>query len=180
MSSPHSCLQISRRWMVFLPASLKYGLLCLSLPEKMIGKQIIPLSIIQLPPSIKTPLHSKLVEDLLARLDPRLRHAIELRHRSWFDTPTYKLLSRRGVAMVWSVNMYIDSPPEITSDFIYLRLIGDRTLTSFSRVQKDRTRELEKWAWNVRRMSDGFERGYCFSNNHFAGFAAETISTFRR
>src|SRR5205807_250216 len=107
---------------------------------KRLGGKLGPV-LIQLPPSIKTPLHSKLVEYLLARLDPRVRHAIEFRHRSWFDTPTYKLLSRHAVAMVWSVNVYIDSPPEITSDFIYLRFIGDRALTSFSRVQKDRTRE---------------------------------------
>ena len=35
----------------------------------------------------------------------------------------------------------------------------------------------EDWAWNVERMTEGFERGYCFSNNHFAGFAPETIIT---
>jgi len=146
---------------------------------KPLGDKLGPI-VIQLPPSIKTPLHRKLVENLLERLGPKFRHAIEFRHRSWFDTPTYQLLSSHNVAMVWSVNMYIDSPPEITSDFIYLRFIGDRKLTSFSRLQRDRMKELEKWAWNVERMTEGFERGYCFSNNHFAGFAPETINMFRR
>jgi len=52
-------------------------------------------------------------------------------------------------------------------------------LTSFAKVQKDRTRIIEEWAFNLKRMSDGFERGFAFSNNHFAGFAPETINSFR-
>ena len=87
----------------------------------------------------------------MEHLDPAFRLAIEFRHRSWFDAPTYRLLSRYDVAMVWSVNMHIDSPPEITSDFEYLRFIGDRVLTSFTRVQKDRTKEMERCAFNLKR-----------------------------
>ena len=145
---------------------------------KRLGDKLGPI-VIQLPPSVKIHTHGRLLEGLLERLDPSLRHAIEFRHRSWFDTQTYTVLSRHRIAMVWSINMYVDSPPEITSDFVYLRFIGDRELTSFAKVQKDRTKIIEEWAFNLKRMSDGFERGFAFSNNHFAGFAPETINSFR-
>ncbi len=42
----------------------------------------------------------------------------------------------------------LQTPPIVTSDFVYLRLIGDRRLTEndFGKIQIDRTEEIRKWA----------------------------------
>jgi hypothetical protein len=39
----------------------------------------------------------------------------------------------------------IQTPPELTSDFLYLRFIGDRSIVEkdFGRIQKDRHKELD-------------------------------------
>lgn len=41
----------------------------------------------------------------------------------------------------------LQTPPIVTSDFIYIRLIGDRRLAEdqFGRIQIDRTKEIKKW-----------------------------------
>ena len=41
-----------------------------------------------------------------------------------------------------------------TTDFLYLRFIGDRTIDekNFGRIQKDRVMEMKKWASKLKRV----------------------------
>lgn len=50
--------------------------------------------------------------------------------------------------MVWSQSDIIVAPTIVTSDFVYLRLIGDRRLaeTQFGKIQIDRTEEIRNCA----------------------------------
>jgi len=135
---------------------------------------------IQLPPSIKLSTHDATMKEFISQLSPEFKHAIEFRHKSWFIPEVYSLLRKNNVAMVWSLNQYVDTPPEVTADFIYLRMVGDRELTEFSRVQKDRSEEMKRWATTVEKKAGRFESGYIFFNNHFAGFSPESANEFRR
>ena len=79
-------------------------------------------------------------------LDPGFRYAIEVRHTSWFDNKDfYKLLFDNSVCLAWSQLDTIQTPPELTSDFIYLRFIGDRSIDEkdFGVLQKDRLSRVE-------------------------------------
>jgi uncharacterized protein YecE (DUF72 family) len=136
--------------------------------------------VVQLPPSIKLATHLETLKGFLPLLNPSFRHAIEFRHKSWFVPEVYRLLEKEKVAMVWSLNQYIETPPEITSDFIYLRLVGDREITDFSGIQKDRSVQMGRWAEVIRDKTDAFESGFIFFNNHFAGFGPESANEFRR
>jgi len=135
---------------------------------------------IQLPPSVKLESHMEVMKEFVSKLNPGFRHAIEFRHKSWFTPEFYALLKRRNIAMVWSLNQYLETPPEVTADFIYLRMVGDRELTEFKGVQKDRSKDMKRWASVVRETSGKFESGYVFFNNHFAGFSPESSNEFRR
>jgi hypothetical protein len=46
--------------------------------------------------------------------------------------------------MVWSQLARIRTPPIVTSDFLYVRFIGDRSIDEkdFGRIQKDRVLEM--------------------------------------
>lgn len=44
----------------------------------------------------------KKLETLIHMLDPDYGYAIEVRHRSWFDTNFYKLLSDKEICPTWS------------------------------------------------------------------------------
>jgi hypothetical protein len=56
--------------------------------------------------------------------------------------------------MAWSQLDAIQTPSELTSDFLYLRFIGDRSIDEkdFGIVQKDRSKELKRWSDEVSRL----------------------------
>src|SRR5439155_1563361 len=92
----------------------------------------------------------------------------------------FEALRRREVALVWNEVQYLNTTPEITADFVYLRFIGDRSLSDLGRVQIDRTTEMEKWAGRLRSVEDRVARAYVLFNNHFAGFGPAGADQFRR
>jgi uncharacterized protein YecE (DUF72 family) len=137
----------------------------------------------QLPPSLAANEGLKKLEALIHMLDPDFRYAIEVRHRSWFDRTVYKLLSDNNICLAWSQLDTIQTPPELTSDFIYLRFIGDRSIDEkdFGRVQKDRLKELRVWSQSLQRVKDKAKFAIVAANNHYAGFGpAATANSFRR
>ncbi|MDA4119365.1 MAG: DUF72 domain-containing protein, partial [Thaumarchaeota archaeon] len=135
---------------------------------------------IQLPPSIKLSTHLELMKGFVSQLSPEFKHAIEFRHKSWFVPEVYSLLRKNNIAMIWSLNQYLETPPEVTADFVYLRMVGDREITEFNGIQRDRSEDLKRWASSVKENSSKFESGYVFFNNHFAGFSPESANEFRR
>ncbi|MPZ08421.1 MAG: hypothetical protein GEU26_18735 [Nitrososphaeraceae archaeon] len=81
----------------------------------------------------------------------------------------------------------IRTPPIVTSDFVYVRLIGDRSIheKDFGRIQIDRIKEMKKVARNFNDDTDrGNMSGIKFSivaaNNHYAGFGPGTVNVFRQ
>ena len=76
----------------------------------------------------------------------------------------------------------IQTPAELTSDFLYLRFIGDRSIDEkdFGRVQKDRLKELTKWSEEVKRLKDKARFAIVAANNHYAGSGPATANSFRK
>jgi uncharacterized protein YecE (DUF72 family) len=78
----------------------------------------------------------------------------------------------------------LQTPPVVTTDFIYLRFIGDRSIDEkdFGKIQIDRTREMEYWAGEVKKLSKNkkLKIGVVAANNHYAGFGPGTANTFRK
>lgn len=144
-----------------------------------LGPKLGPIAI-QLPPSVKASTHLEVMKKFVSQLSTDFRHAVEFRHKSWFTPEVYALLRKNNIAMVWSFNQYLETPPEPTADFMYLRMMGDREITEFSGIQRDRSAELKKWASIVEEKASKFEDGYIFFNNHFAGFSPESANEFRR
>ena len=97
-----------------------------------------------------------------------LRHAIEIRHESFIDPSFIELLRDHNVALViaetarkWPM------PLDITADFVYMRLHGDKELYRSGYSDKS----LERWAKRIRAWHGGAgARGkardvYCFFDN---------------
>jgi uncharacterized protein YecE (DUF72 family) len=76
----------------------------------------------------------------------------------------------------------IQTPPELTSDFVYLRFIGDRSIDkkNFGKIQKNRIRELRVWSDAVCRVKDKAKFAVVAANNHYAGFGPATANSFRK
>jgi len=134
----------------------------------------------QLPPSIKYDVHWTVMQDFVKALDMGYPHAVEFRHRSWFRDDVYALLRDRNVAMVWTENQYLRSPADVTADYVYLRMVGDRALTEFKGLQKDRGAEMRAWYKELEDSADSVKGAMVFFNNHYAGFGPGSVNEFRR
>ena len=104
--------------------------------------------LIQLPPSYKL---KEGLEDFSSYnffFEGDFRYAVEVRHPSWFSDLAYNFFKNNNIAMVWSQMDRLQTPPVVTSDFVYLRLIGDRRLAEdqFGKIQIDRSEEIRNWA----------------------------------
>ncbi|HKG71519.1 MAG TPA: DUF72 domain-containing protein [Nitrososphaeraceae archaeon] len=139
--------------------------------------------LLQLPPSLTAKEGLKKLEVLVHILDPDFRYAIEVRHNSWFDNEdVYKLLCGNNICLVWSQLDAIQTPAELTSDFVYLRFIGDRSIDErdFGKIQKDRNRELKMWSDSINRIKDKTKLAIVAANNHYAGFGPATANSLRK
>ena len=145
--------------------------------------------LIQLPPSIEIMEGLQRLRELVYKLDNRFRYAVEVRHQSWFQDLAYNFFANNNICMVWSQIVGIRTPPIVTSDFLYLRFIGDRSLQEkdFGRIQKDRSPEMRKWVKRISRAEKSNEEenkrlkfAIVAANNHYAGFGPMSVNIFRK
>ena len=112
---------------------------------------------------------------------------VEVRHRSWFQDLAYNFFRNNQMCLISSQLAEIKTPPIVTTGFVYVRLIGDRSIQEkdFGRIQIDRIKEMKKVARHFKKDSNGGNlSGVRFSivaaNNHYAGFGPGTVNIFRQ
>ncbi|MGH9877857.1 MAG: DUF72 domain-containing protein [Nitrososphaera sp.] len=73
------------------------------------------------------------------------------------------------------------TPPVLTTDFTYIRFIGDRSIDEkdSGKIQKDRQKGMEVWATEVRKVQKEISLAIVAANNHYAGFGPATANQFR-
>jgi uncharacterized protein YecE (DUF72 family) len=72
-----------------------------------------------------------------------------------------------------------------TADFAYARLIGDRAAVEaatdkMDHVVIDQSASIDRWAEWLARAVPRTSETFAYANNHFAGFAPETIRELAR
>src|ERR671914_164342 len=139
--------------------------------------------LMQLPPSLQIAEGLELITNLQYTLDPSFRYAIEVRHHSWFNELFYNYLKEKNYCLVWSQQDILVIPPVLTSDFLYLRLIGDRSLNEkdFGKIKKDRTKEMQLWSnilKDIQKNEKNVKTAIITANNHYAGFGPMTAKLF--
>ncbi len=87
-------------------------------------------------------------QDMVHHLDKRFRYSLEVRHSSWFTENVYNFLKENDISLVWSVRNELMSPSVTTSDQVYTRFIGDRSISEkdFGKIVKDRRKEMLEYA----------------------------------
>lgn len=145
-----------------------------------LGDKLGPI-LIQLPPDFRAGDEEReaLVE-FLRLLPEEYRFAAEFRHRSWLTDDTLDLLRQHGVGWTMIDLYYMPRRIDITSDFTYVRLLGDRRrIQKVDRVQIDRTNDLERWAEVFRGLSSDVREAWVFINNHYAGHSPDNVRQLR-
>ncbi|NOJ29902.1 MAG: DUF72 domain-containing protein [Nitrososphaeraceae archaeon] len=139
--------------------------------------------IIQFPPWLKIMEGMDYLRTLENFLDNSFRYAVEVRHSSWFNDMAYHFLKDRNFCLVWSQQDRLVTPPIKTSDFLYLRLIGDRSISEkdFGKIVKDRKNDLINWSnilKDFEKNDTELKMTIVSANNHYAGFGPMTAKIF--
>ena len=158
-----------------LPAMMDFLYVARHLEEK------LGVVLIQLPPSCSvsefTPLATFL--EKLPTGPGQPRYAVEFRHASWRTERVAKLLADLHIARV-AID-YAGHTAEIvnTTDFLYLRLIGEHgRFTVKDREQVDMTETLQWWRDRIGEQT-GVQTVWALFNNDYAGHSPATARKFR-
>jgi uncharacterized protein YecE (DUF72 family) len=142
-------------------------------PLRSVGK--LGAVVLQFPASFRAPSGSAKLERLLDTIPVEFPLAVELRHGSWWVPSTRQLLEERQAALVWSIVPGTEPPAWVTGDFVYARFVGDRALTKFDRIQRDRRPDMERMRRRLEDEARAVGAIYGYANNHFMGFGPGTV-----
>lgn len=120
--------------------------------------------------------------EFLNKIPDDVRVAIEFRNRGWITDGILALLREHNVALTLVDGRWIPRKAMLelakrpTADFAYIRWMGpNRDLVDFSRVQVDRTRELEQWVSAIHHLGRaGVKEIFGYVANHFSGHSPAT------
>lgn len=146
--------------------------------------------LVQLPPSY-TPRDGKpALRKFLPQLPRDFRFAVEFRHPGWHRPQFIRLLEKYRVCWVWADTTPLNernlAPFEFlpcTTDFLYLRLLGDYTtkydaagghIHRYEKLLWKREAALGSWSLKIERHLADVRNVWAFAGNHFEGFAPET------
>jgi uncharacterized protein YecE (DUF72 family) len=157
----------------------------------------LPVILIQLPPSF-SPAEggAARLRKFLRNLPRDFRFAMEFRHPGWHRPQFIRLLEKERICWVWTdttpLNQRNLAPFEFlpcTTDFLYLRLLGDYAtkydaasghIYRYEKLLWTRDGALDSWSLKIARHLPEVRNVWAFASNHFEGFAPATCHRLAR
>lgn len=152
--------------------------------------------LIQLPPSFAPKDGKPVLREFLRGLPRDFRFAIEFRHAGWHRPQFIHLLEKNHVCWAWADTTPLNernlAPFEflpLTTDFLYLRLLGDYATKydvdgeyahRYEKLLWKREAAIESWSLKIERHLSEVRNVWAFVSNHFEGFAPETCQRLAR
>ncbi|MFX1313200.1 MAG: DUF72 domain-containing protein, partial [Promethearchaeota archaeon] len=140
--------------------------------------------LIQFPPWFKyNQKHLFKLTSLIEKFSLKFKIIIELRDNSWFKP---EILSKfiDSEQKILGTTYMPDLIPYYMSNqkYYYIRLIGDRELTVFNRIQRDQKKALEHLNKNIQNVikSANIYEIFIIVNNHFQGMAPESVNELKK
>ncbi|MHA1477264.1 MAG: DUF72 domain-containing protein [Promethearchaeota archaeon] len=140
--------------------------------------------LLQFPPWFKfTEKYLNQLKKLSKELPPKNRYVIELRDNSWFNEEIFSEFIDGSKFVLGTTYM-----PGIKAYYApnqskyYIRLIGDRELTVFNRIQRNQQDSLNDLVRNlqiIKKMPKSYEI-FIIVNNHFQGNAPESVNLLKK
>ncbi len=142
-------------------------------------REKLGMTLIQLPPDFTYSI--AILENFLETLPGDMKFAIEFRHPSWFRDDIYSLLKKFNITMAWPVLDYIRPPEAKTTRSLYIRFLGNKSLSKnmLGEIRINRRKEIDLWTEKILENSHGMDTIYIYANNHYEGFSPETLKYIR-
>lgn len=92
----------------------------------------------------------------------------------------YPTLNKKKYCLVWNDIAKVNNPMPVTSNYLYVRLIGDRSIpdSEFGKITKQKDKLIEKWARKLKDIKD-IPLAMVMANNHYEGFGPSTANSLR-
>lgn len=150
--------------------------------------------LIQLPPFFTLKHDEAALRDFIRHLPQNFRFTVEFRDAGWHLPRIIHLLEEQRVCWAWTDVTPVERAGEAafvplprTTDFIYVRLLGDlerkfagnsSRLHQYRQISWPRNDGLENWKEKICTSLRDVSRAFVYVNNHFEGFAPHTIRRF--
>jgi uncharacterized protein YecE (DUF72 family) len=152
---------------------------------RLLGSKLGPV-LVQLGPDFG-PSELPALAAFLPVLPADVRVAIEFRDRGWIHDGILALLAEHEVALALTDARWIPRRTMLslaerpTASFSYIRWMGpSREIVDYSRIQVDRSRELEQWVALIMPLAQRASEVYGYVNNHFAGHSPHSARELQR
>ncbi len=119
-----------------------------------------------------------LLDEFLGALPQEFRYAVEVRNRAWFHDWFFELLKKHRAALVLVDRVYMPKLEEVTTDFTYIRWLGNRKDVpddEYTHVRITRDKELNEWADVIQQLHEREVDVWGFANNHYMGHSPATL-----
>ncbi len=140
--------------------------------------------LLQFPPWFKySNKHIKNIMSLINILPKDFTFFLEFRDNSWFDPIILsEFVDSSRILLGTSYKERINTYYFPNQEKYYIRLIGDRQLVIFDRVQREQEASIEEINHKIQMLCEKPEMLEIFIivNNHFTGFAPETANLIKR
>ena len=144
---------------------------------KLLGEKLGPL-LLQFPPNFGVERRPDL-EGFLGKLPKPNRYAIEVRDKAWFNTDFYSLLRANNAALAWVDRPGMPQTREVTSDFLYVRLEGDRKKVNglVGEVEVDTHVSLSEWANKLKPYIDKQTEVFVYFGKYYSGYPPSDVDS---
>ncbi len=140
--------------------------------------------LLQFPPWFKyNEKHIQQLKYLISKLPTENKYIIELRDNSWFKEEIVSEIVNRtniifGTTYMPGIYAYYPTNQKI----YYIRLIGDRELTVFNRIQRDQKEDLSNLVNKINTLKEfpTIHEIFIIVNNHFQGNAPESVNLLKK
>ncbi len=135
-------------------------------------KEKLAVVLIQLAPQFEANKeNAQNLRKFLAHLPKEIRFAVEFRERQWLIDWTFEELEKNKVALALVEGSWIpreltfQAIEKLTTDFTYIRFMGERDLTAFDKIYRNQDANLKMWADEIKKINS-IENFIYFSNFH--------------
>jgi uncharacterized protein YecE (DUF72 family) len=142
---------------------------------KLLGQKLGPL-LLQFPPSFGTE-HLPDLIDFLNKLPKQSRYVVEVRDEGFLNEEFYSLLRDNNIALAWVESPIMPTTEQVTSDFLYIRLEGDRKKVNgtIGKIEADKTEDLKLWANKIKPHLTEIEV-FGYFGKYYSGFPPSDVN----
>lgn len=140
--------------------------------------------LLQFPPWFKfTEKHLRQLQLLFNELPPEHKYVIELRDNSWFKEEIIsKIINGTNFVLGTTYMPGIKAYYLSNQNYYYIRLIGDRELSVFDRIQRNQKESIDDLVRNLYMLEKlpKVKEIFIIVNNHFQGNAPESVNLLKK